>query len=195
MLLHTGWYVYPFVAPAVWLAYRALQRRLRWSPARRTALALAAGIACVAAQRLVPPPWVSGVANSERLRLDAEELTALYVLHEATPRDAVVMSNRYAGLYAFPLTGIGGRAAYVEGGSNMVYTQTIALDPLSDRFRILLMLWGIERPDSFCLHLRRTPATHLLEHATKSLRVRSPDCLRRLWRGPTGKVTVWEIVR
>jgi hypothetical protein len=194
LLLHTGWYVFPFVAPAGWLLYRGLQRRLRWPPALWSALALAGGVACVTAHWFIPPPWVSGVSEVPSTRLNADERAAMGFLLEHTPPEAVVISNKWAWDYTFVFTGLAGRAVYIEGGRNTVYEQSMRLYPTDDRFYNLIMLWGIAEPISFCGILLRTPATHVFESAGLPLRARAPRCLRKLWVSPERKVTIWEII-
>jgi hypothetical protein len=189
LLLHTCWYVVPFLGPAVWVAYRALQGRLHWPPAIWRALALAAIVAAVIGQR----PLVVEPLGSDKAKLDADERHALGFLHEQTPFRAVVISNKYADRYTFVFTGLAGRAAYIEGGKNIMNMQALHVNPADDRLARVEQLWKTSDAEEFCTLLLDTPATHLVEYADSPLHVQAPRCLQQVWVSPRREITIWEI--
>src|SRR5262249_31536692 len=162
LLLHTCWYVFPFVAPAIWWSYEGLQRRLRWPAAVWGALAGAAVIGCLIAQQFSVPGSI--IDDSEtKIHIDTDEQLALGVGRDRTPEDAVIISNRYAERYAFVFSGLTGRAAYMEGGRNTVNEQVIRVNPREDRLQRIDVLWSTTDTDRFCRILSNTRATHLVE--------------------------------
>jgi hypothetical protein len=193
LLLHTCWYVVPFLGPAAWWSYRALRRRLRWPDAIWRTLALAGIVACVIGQQLTAPPVLGQNTGADRTLLDVDERHALGFLHEDTPPGAIVISNKYADRYAFVFTGLAGRAAYMEGGTNTVQARSDELNPEDNRSTRVALLWEIADADQFCALLLATPATHLVEFAERPLHVQAPGCLQELWVSPQRKVTIWDI--
>lgn len=192
LLLHTRWYVFPFAAPAIWSLYRAAQRYV--SAAVAIGAGVVVGIACVAAQLMAPPGGTLWAARAVKTSFSHDEWLALTVLRDQTPADAVIISDKYANQYKCVFSGVAGRAAYVEGGRNVVSQQVLRLSGTDDRLGRVQALWQTTEPSAFCALLSSTGSTHLVEFRYTPLRVKNPPCMRIMWLGPQRRVRIWEIL-
>ncbi len=192
LLLHTRWYVFPFAATAIWALYSAAQRRVKWPERIWVGIGVVVAGVCVGMQLRTPTGGVQWVSMAEKLQFETDEWRALQELREHTAVDAVILSNRYAARHTCVFSGLAGRAAYVEGGDNVVAQQALRVNPVDDRQRRVVRLWEATDPRQFCTLLSTTGATHLVEFADSPLQVHGPPCLRRLWDSPRQRVTIWE---
>jgi hypothetical protein len=193
LVLHTRWYLY-FLGPvAMWLVYRYLRERAR-CPGWLSASALTAAalpVVCCAMplsmwRHILSPPLPGVFTFSE------EEWLALRFIHDHTPAESVVLTNRFFH-NKFAMSGLTGRASYLEYTPNLIDNWQSWLNPDDNRQERIKDLWATTDPLLFSKRLGQTHATILLEHAELPLRVSRRSGLVRLWSSPHGQVTVWSI--
>lgn len=195
LLLHTRWYLFPFLAIGIWSLYRIAQRRWDWPRTAWIAIAVAASALAVTAQQVTPVGGTLSANAAQPIRFDADEWAALQFLHDRTAGDAVILSNKYVDQPAFVFSGLTGRATYLEFANNPVDRQVRRLRPTDDRRQIIGWLWRTTDPSQFCEVLLRTGATHLVEYADQPLEVRDASCLWSAWVGRRPTVRIWGIRR
>ena len=190
LLLHTRWYVFPLAGVAAYLVGRAVWLRLGLPPRLGVAL-VAAMVVLVGIVRLA-------ATDSSRIagtRMGEAERLALSYLHDKAPQDAVVLSNRYVDAedrHAFWLSGLTGRAAYLESASNPVERHASRLFPDERRRDRVFAVWAAHEAGTLCEILASMPVTHLLEYAEQPLLVHDAPCMRRVWSSVGNEVTIWE---
>ena len=190
LLLHTRWYVFPLAAVAAYLVGRAVWLRLGWPRWSAVGLATVA-VVLIGLVRLT----LTDSSRVDGTRISEEERLALRYLHDETPRDAVVVSNRYVDAHdrhAFWLSGLTGRAAYLEYAANPVEQHAARLFPDERRRDRITGIWAAQTTDAQCAILATMPVTHLVEYAEQPLRVRDAPCMRRAWSSAGDEVTIWE---
>ena len=112
------------------------------------------------------------------------------------PPDSVILTNRYWNTYNFVVSGLTGRAVYLEAHeNNPVDELALGLNPRDDREAITKALWSAGSDDWFRSLLRSTPITHVLEFANDPWPAHPPSCLTRLWENPEHTVIVWQVIR
>ncbi len=192
LVLHTRWYLY-FLGPvAIWLVYRFLRDRARWPAGLAAAsLTIAALVAVFAVTPLsirwfvrMPPPGV--------FTLSEDEWLAVHYIHDHTPAEAVVLTNRFLD-NQIALSGLTGRASYLDYTPNPIDQWLCRLDPADNRQQRITDLWTTSDLLLFRERLGQTGATVLLEYADRPLLVHRPPSLVRLWSSPRGRVTVWGV--
>jgi hypothetical protein len=158
---HTRWYVFPFAGVALWRIGRFLQKRFPWPAAVWTSfvsVVLAAGLL----YRIAGPtsPLTRLLTGETRVVVKAEEWPAFVFLREHTPPDSVILTNRHWNDRNFVVSGLAGRAAYLELPGNPVDKQALKLNPRDDRVAITKALWSAASDAQFSSLLRSTPITH-----------------------------------
>jgi hypothetical protein len=193
LLLHTRWYLFPLHPFALWLVYRALRRR--GLPTAVLAVGAGAAALVLLAVRFgsPPSPWWTVMMPQHQATLTQDEWLTLRCLHDRAPAVAVILTNRDVDKYRFVLSGMSGRAAYLEMAGNPVDGWAQKLNPRDDRLQRIRDLWSLTDPGRFQQLLRETPADLLLEYADAPLRVEGRPGLTRLWESPHRQVTVWRI--
>ena len=153
------------------------------------------------AQQITRPSTLMSAMQSYRISLNANEKIALDYIHDNTPQNSVILAEKYAHQYTFPLSGLAGRAAYLEYDQT-VYKQNLKLNPLDDRRQVIRDLWAASKPEQFCQILTATPTTHLIEYSSHPLLVYSPPCMQPIWESSpknpltsSEKVTIWKVNR
>jgi hypothetical protein len=190
LLLHTRWYLYPLTAWCAFQVWKRLQILLTWP--RRVWLAVpTALILAVAAMQLS----LQDVDRAPRFPLGHAEQAALAFLREHSPPDSVIAENRWVDQYAFWVSGLAGRAAYLELPGNPVDSLASQVYPSQRRRERIRELWTVKTDAEFCDMLQPTPISHILEHADQPLQVHPSQCLRQLWRSPSGEVAIWQARR
>ena len=141
-----------------------------------------------------PPSPLTLLDRQFRFAIKAEEWPAFVYLREHTPPDSVILTNRYWNAYNV-VSGLTGRAVYLEVPGNPVDQLALRLNPRDDREAITKALWSAGSDDWFCSLLRSTPITHVLEFANDPSPTHPPSCLTRLWENPEHTVIVWQVIR
>ena len=103
--------------------------------------------------------------------LTSDERLTFYYLHETAPADAVIVTNQRVNQPVFVLSGLTGRAAYLEFANNPIDKWAKLLHPQDDRMKRIQELWTLHDPAIFRAVLRQTHATMLLEYADSPLAV------------------------
>jgi hypothetical protein len=192
---HTRWYLFPFAGVALWRIGRFLQKRFSWPAAVWTSLAsivLAGGLLYRIAG---PASALTRFTRENSVAIKAEEWSAFVYLREHTPPDSVILTNRSWGVWRFVVSGLAGRAAYLELSGNPVDKQALKLNPRDDRVAITKALWSAASDDQFSSLLRSTPITHILEFQDHPWPVHPPDCLTRLWQNREHTLIIWQVAR
>jgi len=196
ILPHTRWYLFPFAGVVLWRLGRSLQKRFAWPAAAWISLASAALVAGLLYRIGGPPSPLTLLCRQGIVAIKAQEWPAFVYLREHTPPDSVILTNRYSNGYNFVVSGLTGRAAYLEAhGNNPVEELALRLNPRDDRAAIIKALWSAGSDDWFCSLLRSTPITHVLEFANDPLPAHPPSCLTRLWENQEHTVIVWQVIR
>src|SRR6266480_5558694 len=194
--LHTRWYLFPFAGVVLWRLGRSLQKRFAWPAAASiclTSIILVAALLC----RIAWPasPLTLLLCRQWGVAIKAEEWPAFVYLREHTPPDSVILTNRYWNAYNFVVSGLTGRAVFLEVPGDVVDHLALGLNPRDDREAITKALWSAGSDDWFCSLLRPTPITHVLEFANDPWPAHPPSCLARLWENPEHTVIVWQVIR
>ena len=193
--LHTRWYLFPFAGVALWRLGRSLQKRFAWPAVAWISLASAALVAGLLYRIGGPPSPLTLLDRQFRFEIKAQEWPAFVYLREHTPPDSVILTNRPSDACNFVVSGLTGRAAYLEVPGNVVDQLALGLNPRDDREAITKALWSAGSDDLFCSLLRSTPITHVLEFANDPWPAHPPSCLTRLWENPEHTVIVWQVIR
>ena len=192
--LHTRWYLFPFAGVALWRFGQFFDKRFHLPPVAWISLASAALVAGLLYRIGGPPSPLILVDRLFRFEIKAEEWPAFVYLREHTPPDSVILTNRYWNAYNV-VSGLTGRAVYLEVPGNPVDQLALRLNPRDDREAITKALWSAGSDDWFCSLLRSTPITHVLEFANDPWPTHPPSCLTRLWENPEHTVIVWQVIR
>jgi hypothetical protein len=192
---HTRWYLFPFAGVALWRLGQFFDRRFHLPSVAWIFLASAAIIAGLLYRIAGPPSPLTLLGHRWGVAIKAEEWPAFVYLREHAPPDSVILTNQYWSDYNFVVSGLTGRAAYLEFPGNPVDKQALKLNPRDDRVAITKALWSAARDDRFCSLLRSTPITHVLQFANASWPAYSPSCLNRLWENPEHTVIIWRVTR
>jgi hypothetical protein len=201
MLLHTYWYAAPLTGVAFWYIYKLLRNRLSWSRQHWQAVGGIILLTALIAQLFMRPSYLQNDLAANGLTINSSEWQALNYLHDQTPTNAVVISNKHLTeslpIFTAVFSGIGGRAAYFEYATQT--SQDLAGGPNSqeDRMAIVKNLWDTANSVQFCSLLTSTIATHLVEYADQPLTVVQPICLQQVWSSPgsVNKVSIWKVQR
>jgi hypothetical protein len=205
MLLHIRWYLFPLEGAVLCLLLLRLQARFNWS---REMLVKAGHIALILVFVVVGWRFFLHEPNgplslreyrdqnpSTKASFSPDEWEALlYIRNNAQP-DAVIISDTPPTAYFYSISGIAGRAAFLEAVGNPLDLCARQLDPGDNRVDIMKTLWSTTNPTVFEDTILKTKATLLVENAKSPLKVHPSGCLRCWWRGPGGQVTIWEIIR
>ena len=196
ILPHTRWYLFPFAGVALWRVGQFFDKRFHLPAVAWISLASAALVAGLLYRIGGPPSPLTLLCRQGIVAIKAQEWPAFVYLREHTPPDSVILTNRYWNTYNFVVSGLTGRAAYLEAhGNNPVEELALRLNPRDDRAAIIKALWSAGSDDWFCSLLRSTPITHVLEFANDPLPAHPPSCLTRLWENQEHTVIVWQVIR
>jgi|GEM_PF-1918055 len=193
MLLHAGWYLFPFMGIGLWKLYLSLQKRLNL----RKSFWLATGLIMVLLFAVLQQ--VRGRSTLEQLwwdnsiHLSKNEVAAMDYLHNQTPKNAVIISNQHRESIAAVFGGFTGRADYFEYTASSLIGESNDID----RGKRIEAIWETTEPTEFCKTLVSTSATQLVEYARQPLKVTNPGCMKQEWvsQGAGEKVTIWQIIR
>jgi hypothetical protein len=192
LVLHTRWYLY-FLGPvAVWLVYRFLRDRAHWPAGWAAASLTTAALVAVMTVTPLSLRWYVRSPPPGVFTLSEDEWLAVRYIRDHTPAESVVLTNRFLGDHV-ALSGLTGRASYLDYTPNPIDAWLCRLDPADNRQQRIKDLWTTAEPSLFRERLCRTRATVLVEYAESPLLVRRPSGLVRLWSSPRGQVTVWGI--
>jgi hypothetical protein len=197
-LAHTRWYLTPIVAPVLWQLIRK-HAGTRVRPTSVAVVLLTIATMAVGIRRLETPErwwWKLGLPVPV---IADDEWQALRYVRDHTPPDAVILAARRnarpVSLDDFVISGLSGRASYLENGVDPVDQQALRINPADDRAALLEKLWSSTDSNEFCNMLERTPATYVLDLADRPLSVRNPNCMRLEWQGPQGFASIWRVER
>lgn len=190
LLLHTRWYVYPLTAVGGYALLNFVARRV---PASGR-LWLGTGT-LVMGLFVVGRPVAYDASRATGWRIGPAQQRALAFLHDETPGDAVILSRRRVDQANFVVSGIGGRASYLELPGNVLERQALRVYPDDQRSERVTGLWLATTTERFCRSLVTTPITHVLEYADEPLRVHDASCIRLGWSSGDGQITIWQVVR
>jgi hypothetical protein len=192
---HTRWYVFPFEGVALWYVARFVQKKVRWPTAVWNVLAtiiLAGGLLY---RVKGPPSPLTVVDRKEAVSIRPEEYRAFLYLKERTSPDSVVLTTRHSGFYQFGVSGLSGRAAYLELPGSVIDRQAVRLHPRDDRTAIMNALLSASSDEKFSQLIRSTPITYIVEFRDHPLPVHPSDCLTRVWENTEHTVIIWQVTR
>ncbi len=202
LLLHTRWYIFLLMIPGLCKIYQFFQPHLSLSKSIQISVVIVFIVLSLVAQQLARPSIIMSKVNDSTISLNANERIALAYIHDYTPQNSVVLTDKYADKYTFPLSGIAGRAAYLESQGNAVDLQSLKLNPLDNRLQVIRDLWKTSKSEQFCQILTATSTTHLIEYSNHPLLVRNPHCIQSIWEIPnqnasasSEKITIWQVNR
>ena len=190
---HTRWYLFPFAGVALWRITRFFQKRFSWPAWVWTSLASIALLAGLLYRIAGPASALSRFDHENSVAIKAEDWQGFVYLREHAASDSVILTNRSWNPYSFIISGLSGRAAYLELPGNPVDEQAIRLDPRDNRVAIMNELSVVTSDDQFCGLLRSMPVTHVLEFQDHPYRVHPPNCLTRLWENLEHTVIIWKV--
>jgi hypothetical protein len=193
--LLTRWYLFPFAGVALWTIGRFHQKRLSWPAAAWTSLVSIALVAGLLNRTIGSASPLTLLNRQMRVVIKAEEWPAFVYLRERTPPDSIILTNKSWGTYQFVVSGLAGRAAYLEAPGTPVDKQALKLNPRDDRVAIAKALSSAASDAQFCSLLRSTPITHILEFQDHPYPVHPPVCLTRLWENPEHTLIIWQVAR
>lgn len=200
LLLHTRWYIFPLMAVVTWEIYRSVQNRLNRPRIDWVSAGLFVIVVALTARLITP--YSESVTGLRSMRImfglpeygipiSEDKWLTLEYLHDHTPSKAVIITDDVADY--FLLSGISGRAVYLENPGNPVDVQARSIYPNDDRLALIQKLWATSSETEFCQLLYSTPATYLLERTDNPLHVIRSGCLEQVWRSPQGEMVIWEI--
>lgn len=192
---HTRWYLFPFAGVALWKIGRFLQKRFSLPTAVWTSFVWIVLVAGLLYRSVGPASLLTRLGRGARVAVKAEEWPAFIYLREHTPPDSVILTNRSWGASRFVVSGLAGRAAYLELPGNPVDKQALKLNPRDDRVAITKALWSAASDQQFSSLIRSTPITHILEFQDHPWPVHPPDCLIRLWENREHTLIIWQVAR
>jgi hypothetical protein len=191
-LYHLGWYLLPLGGVGVARLVSYSQRKMRYASTLLIAVAGISGVASGVTQRRI-----FRNQTAFNIQISPASWDAFHYLKEWTAGGAVVLSTSPRDREVFTISGLGGRAAYLEAPGNVVDQQALRLNPGDNRAVILSSMETAQNagdPARFCALVTGTPITHILEEASNPLMGGLP-CLRRLWLGRDGATAVWQVLR
>ena len=193
---HTRWYLLPFAAIAFHALLNRFQNRLKWTERQWFSVAVIAILLMqIAVQASAPGAVQATIITKRRVMSDAIYNALLYV-RSNTPSDAIILLRAY--LYdfdslTFAVSGIGGRAAYVEDSAVYRYISRLYHQ---DRNTLVNNLWSDTDASVFCESLTATPVTHvIIEQADPLKLVTTPTCLHQIWQSDTHATVIWQVIR
>lgn len=202
LLLHTRWYIFLLMIPGLHKIYQFFQPHLSLSKSIQISVVIVFTVLSLIAQQLARPSILMSKVNDSTISLNANERIALAYIHDYTPQNSVILTDKYFDKYTFPLSGIAGRAAYLESQGNAVDLQSLKLNPLDIRQQVIRDLWKTSKLEQFCQILTATPTTHLIEYSNHPLIAHNPPCLNPIWESPnqntstsSEKITIWQVNR
>ncbi len=157
MVLHTGWYLFPWLGAGLLALGRCLRKR---GAAQATALAAAAAVLAVGAfvwQCVRPPSLLEEERRSQQCKITEDDWDALQYIRSTLPVDGVILStNNHGPCRTAVFSGVSGRALYLEYPSGSLATGPHVTD--SDAYRIehIQELWASTSENEF---RRRLPNT------------------------------------
>src|SRR6266496_4119026 len=138
IMLHTRWYLFPFAGVALWRVGQFFDKRFHLPPVAWISLASAALVAGLLYRIGGPPSPLTLLDRQLRFEIKAQEWPAFVYLREHTPPDSVILTNRYWNTYNFVVSGLTGRAAYLEAHENSPVDElALRLNPRDDREAII----------------------------------------------------------
>lgn len=197
MLLVGGWYLFPLMGTALWYVYLFLKKRYNWSRLFWGISASLAILACLASQQVMRPTIFDLIVRNDSLKIEANDWLALNYLHDSTPKEAVIISNKHLDPLYSIYGGLAGRAAYYEYTINILDDYPSGQTAPENRKDRIGALWSATDSGQFCQLLQPTGATYLVEYANQPLKVSNAPCLKQTWVSPVTpeKVTIWQIIR
>jgi hypothetical protein len=198
MLLNIGWYILPLAGVSLWYGYLFWQKRLRWQKRFWLFIAALLIVSSVLLQLGLKPTVTEAISRQQgAITFNSNEWAALDYIHFHTPKDAVILSNKYTDLTRAVFSGITGRAAYYEYTISLINQLPTASGQVVDHGQVVTELWSTTSPAQFCQVLTSTVATHLVEYSSQPLLVQNPPCLQQEWSSSAQpeKVIIWQIKR
>lgn len=202
LLLPTRWYPFLLMIPGLYQVYQCVRPHLSLSISMQISAVVAFLVLSLTAQQLARPSLLTTNLRSDEVNLNASERMAMAYIHDNTPSNSVILKNKDIDNYVFLLSGITGRAAYLEAADSTVEEQSLKVYPSDNRRQIIKDLWATSESERFCRLLTTTLATHLIEFSTYPLLVNDTACMQSIWESSnkvipasSENVTIWKINR
>jgi len=193
---HTRWYLLPFAGVALHALLTRLQRRLKWTERQWFAAAVIAILMTQVAVSWSAPSAVQKMITNEQATLSSANYKAFLYIRANTPPDSVILTRAYlsgSGALNYAVSGLGGRAAYVEESVIYAYAASVYHQ---DRNTLVNNLWSDTDASVFCESLTATPVTHvIIEQADPLKLVTTPTCLHQIWQSDTHATVIWQVIR
>ncbi|QKQ73067.1 hypothetical protein [Nostoc sp. TCL240-02] len=202
MMFPPRWYLFLLMIPGFHYIYQFFQPHLSLTRPIQISLVVAFVVISLAVQQLARPSLLMTKMYSEGATINASERMTFAYLHDNTPKNSVILTDKYVDDSNFLLTSITGRAAYLEKTYDVISELTLKAYPLDNREQVIKNLWATSQSEQFCQLLMATPATHVIEYSTHPLLVNNPLCIQSIWESSNQsipasfeKVTIWKINR
>ncbi|MEH2082665.1 MAG: hypothetical protein V7K89_22595 [Nostoc sp.] len=202
MLFPPRWYLFLLMIPALYQVYCFLRSHISLTRPTQISLVIAFVVLSLAAQQLARPSlWMTNV-YSAGVTINASEQMALAYIHDNTPQNSVILTDKYVDQSNFLFTSLTGRAAYLEHTFEDLSELALKAYPSDNRKQVIKDLWSTSQSEQFCRLLMATSATHVIEYSTRPLLINNPPCMQSIWQSSkkvvpasSEKVTIWEINR
>ncbi|QKQ73066.1 hypothetical protein [Nostoc sp. TCL240-02] len=203
LLETTSCYPFLLMIPGLYQVYKFFQPHLSLTRATQISLVAAFVVISLVAQQLSRPSVLMASVYSYRATTSASERMALAYIHDNTPQKSVILTDKYANYgedYPPLISGIAGRAAYLEFPDAPANELASKLYPSDNRQQVIKDLWATSQAERFCRLLTATSATHIIEYSTHPLLINNPPCMQSIWESSkkvipasSEKVTIWKI--
>jgi hypothetical protein len=190
-LFHVSWYVFPLVGVVAWLLLTSKRVVVR-IPFLLVCLGFV--LAALDYQSANVRKTLTDV-NTARAHGQGTETQALQWIWENTPHNAVILTNRYYkdAPHAYTISGLTGRAAYIEAAGTITDLQAMRIYPYDNRYQTIETLWQTTSSGQFCNVLATTIVTHVVIFNDAPLQVPDPPCLSLVWTSSPAGVTIWQV--
>lgn len=196
---HISIYGFPVFCVGVWRLCRWLAKRISMRRQVAVCVGSAAVIAATAAQFFSPKTFIQQCNYElDEVRLTPAMQNALKFLHDKTPPDSVVASNKVFNPAVAVYSGIGGRACYAEYFNGVRVEALPGVLSERERWATVNAIWNASSITQLHSLLASTPINYLIEFSSSPMKAHPSECLRKVWSGadPDGSsVTVWQVLR
>ena len=190
------------IIPGLYQVYQYFQPHLSLTRPTQITFIIAFIVISLAAQQLTRPTILMTRVYSYTATINYSERMAMTYIHDNTPQNSIILTDKYADKSEFLLTSITGRAAYLEKTFDHLEEQILKIYPLDNRKQVVKDLWATYQSKQFCRLLMTTSATHIIEYSTHPLLVNNPLCIQPIWESSnqsipasSEKVTIWKLNR
>jgi len=176
ILYNVGWYPFTILIPGLYEFYKYLTSKSLISKKIFMNIGIIIFLFSIMVnyhQQLTIIPFYANWDKGHHLN----EIQMLKYIHDNTPLNSVILTEKYAYNKNFLLSGLTGRVSYYQPdfhGSEVIALKT---RPLENRRKIIKDLWEATNSVDFCKIIHSTSAAYILQFSEKPFAVSSPSCL------------------